>query len=134
MCSSKTIACYGMLLSTCLLATECRRNDYDMSKGVNLEITVGGDSLTIPLGSLKPVTLGAIIDEQSVDILKKSENCWQTKGASGRVRVKLFGLTFPVTYRICGRERFIAQTDIRLMLKSPTRSTASRSVPKSRRL
>ncbi|NDV47107.1 hypothetical protein D0T49_08620 [Paludibacter sp. 221] len=54
--------------------TNCRKKDYDLSKGINTEMTIGGDSLTIPLGSTKPVTLGSIVDEQAADILKKSED------------------------------------------------------------
>ena len=103
MCFFRKMARYGVLLSVCLLATECRRNDYDMSDGVNMEITVGGDSLTIPLGLLKPVTLGSIIDEQSVDILEKSENGEYAIRLSDSVEVKIDSIV-PVEFTIAPDE------------------------------
>ena len=49
-------------------------DEYDLSDGVNTEITVGGDSLSIPIGKVKPIVLGDMIDSLGADIIKKSEN------------------------------------------------------------
>lgn len=61
-----------MVLSAFLLLTGCVTNDFDLSEGINTEITIGGDSLSAPIGSTKPILLGDLIDSLDVDILKRS--------------------------------------------------------------
>lgn len=63
-----------LLLSFALFLTNCVSDEYDLSDGVNTEITVGGDSLSIPIGKVKPIVLGDMIDSLGADIIKKSEN------------------------------------------------------------
>ena len=64
--------CIRDRLSAFLLFTGCVTNDFDLSEGINTEITIGGDSLSAPIGSTKPILLGDLIDSLDVDILKKS--------------------------------------------------------------
>ncbi|MCE5331698.1 MAG: hypothetical protein LLF95_06105 [Bacteroidales bacterium] len=63
-----------LLLSFALFLTNCVSDEYDLSDGINTEITVGGDSLSIPIGKVKPIVLGEMIDSLGADIIKKSEN------------------------------------------------------------
>ncbi len=95
----KVVGFYGTLLSMLLLFAECRKNDYDLSNGVNMEITVGGDSLTIPLGSIKPVVLSSIIDEESVEILEKSENGEYAIRLNDSLQMTITGIR-PVSFAI----------------------------------
>jgi len=63
-----------LLLSFALFLTNCVSDEYDTSDGVNTEMTIGGDSLSVPIGKTKPIILGDMIDSLGVDIIKKSEN------------------------------------------------------------
>ena len=54
--------------------TACVTNDYDLSKGLNTDITVGGDSLTLTLAKTNKILLGSLVDPISLDILKKSQS------------------------------------------------------------
>jgi len=45
-------------------------DEYDTSDGVNTEMTIGGDSLSVPIGKTKPIILGDMIDSLGVDIIK----------------------------------------------------------------
>src|ERR1035437_4411844 len=62
-----------LLLVLTFTLSNCTSNDYDL-KSVNTEITVGGDSLTFPIGKTKKILLGSLLDGQSTDILKKSQS------------------------------------------------------------
>ena len=42
--------------------TSCINNDYDLSKDINLEITIGGELLAFPLGSMDTVFMTDLID------------------------------------------------------------------------
>jgi len=52
----------------------CTSNEYDLSKGVNTSLTIGGDSLSFPIGKTQKILLGSLLDGVSLDILKKSQN------------------------------------------------------------
>lgn len=43
--TNKTFSCALVLLSSCMLS--CVDSDYDLSKDLDMTITVGGDNLTI---------------------------------------------------------------------------------------
>ena len=60
------------ILSLFLFLVRCVTDEYDLSEGINTEITIGGDSLSFPIGSTKPILLGDMIDSLGVDILKQS--------------------------------------------------------------
>jgi len=59
-----------LLLSFALFLTNCVSDEYDTSDGVNTEMTIGGDSLSVPIGKTKPIILGDMIDSLGVDIIK----------------------------------------------------------------
>lgn len=63
-----------VILSSFLLLVSCVTNDFDLSEGINTEITIGGDSLSVPIGNTKPILLGDMLDSLGIDILKKSED------------------------------------------------------------
>lgn len=51
------------LLPALLLPGSCRRMDYDISKGIDKEITLFEEEVTIPLGSTGEITLEKIVSE-----------------------------------------------------------------------
>lgn len=51
------------LLPALLLPDSCRRMDYDTSKGIDKEITLFEEEVTIPLGSTGEITLEKIVSE-----------------------------------------------------------------------
>jgi len=54
--------------------TNCMSDDYNLKDGVNTDMTLGGDSLTILLGKTKRILLGTLLDKENSDILKQSQN------------------------------------------------------------
>lgn len=64
-----------MLLSTAtLLINSCVDPMYDMAKGVNTEISIGGDSLALPIGSTDTITLGDFLSSDDMEFLKTMED------------------------------------------------------------
>lgn len=55
-----------------ILLSNCTSQEYDLSKGVNTDISLGGDSLSFPIAKTNKILLSSIIDNKSIDILKKS--------------------------------------------------------------
>ncbi len=63
------------LLSTAtLLINSCVDPMYDMAKGVNTEISIGGDSLALPIGSTDTIRLGDFLSSDDMDFLKTMED------------------------------------------------------------
>jgi|GEM_PF-1125932 len=54
--------------------TSCMSDDYNLKDGVNTDMTLGGDSLTILLGKTNKILLGSLLDKQNIDILKQSQS------------------------------------------------------------
>jgi hypothetical protein len=54
--------------------TSCIDDEYDLSEGLNTEISVGGDSLSIPIGKTTKIFLGSMLDKQNLEMLKKAED------------------------------------------------------------
>lgn len=59
-----------MLLAVAVGAASCVDENYDLSK-LNTEITVGGDSLTVPVGETAKLTMKDLLGETSLDFLQK---------------------------------------------------------------
>lgn len=49
--TNKTFSCAFVLLSSCMLS--CVDSEYDLSKDLDMTVTVGGENLTIPASNKK---------------------------------------------------------------------------------
>lgn len=58
----KKYAIAGFIVSSCLICTGCIDESYDLSKDIDLTVTVGGDNLTFPGGSTEAISLKKILD------------------------------------------------------------------------
>lgn len=58
--TNKTFSCAFVLLSSCMLS--CVDSEYDLSKDLDMTVTVGGENLTIPASNTKNITLEKIFD------------------------------------------------------------------------
>lgn len=63
-----------LTLSGVLLVHSCVDPLYDMSKGIDTEIKVGGDSLALPLGSTDTIRLGDFLSSDDMEFLKTMED------------------------------------------------------------
>ena len=61
-----------MLLTSLGITTSCIDNGYDLNKDIDMNISVGGDAFTIPLGYSEQTTLDKLIDES--ETLKKMDD------------------------------------------------------------
>lgn len=64
------VAIYGSSLFT---STSCVNADYDLDKEIDLEMNLIGE-LTLPIGSIKPLTLGEMLDPTDVENLELMED------------------------------------------------------------
>ena len=62
-----------MLLAVAVGAVSCVDENYDLSK-LNTEITVGGDSLTVPVGETAKLTMKDLLGNEAVSFLKTAED------------------------------------------------------------
>ena len=63
-----------LFLPFAFFLSNCVSDEYDLSDGVNTEMTIGGDSLSVPIGKTKPIVLGDMIDSLGVYLIEKSAN------------------------------------------------------------
>lgn len=54
--------------------TNCISDEFDLKNGVNTDISLGGDSLSFPLGNTKPILLSSIIKSDKSGILKTASD------------------------------------------------------------
>ena len=66
----KTYPLWGFLLSFPLWTVSCVDNKYDLDKDIDMTINVGGEHLTIPVGSSDTAYLSKIIEVEEGDILQ----------------------------------------------------------------
>ncbi|MFZ4456233.1 MAG: hypothetical protein ACOYOT_08430 [Bacteroidales bacterium] len=90
-----------LLLSSFLLflVISCIKNEYDLSTGIISEVTVGGDSLLIQIGSTKPIRLDSMIKAKDIELLKKSEDGSYSLGKGDSVISDVKSIN-PVTFSI----------------------------------
>lgn len=69
---TQTLSCAFILLSGCMLS--CVDNEYDLSKDLDMTVTVGGENLTIPASNTKNITLEKIFDLDEGSTVKADEN------------------------------------------------------------
>ena len=62
-----------MLLAVAVGAASCVDENYDLSK-LNTEITVGGDSLTVPVGETAKLTMKDLLGNEAVSFLQTAED------------------------------------------------------------
>lgn len=62
------------LVAAVLLIHACKDPVYDMNKGIDTEIKVGGDSLALPLGSTDTLKLSEFLNPDDIAFLKTMEN------------------------------------------------------------
>ena len=86
-------------LISALNFTACVNNDYNLTNGVNTEMTLGGDSLSLPLGKVKAITLGSMIDSLGGDFLNKTSGGDYTIVLDDSTRIELNSIT-PVSFTL----------------------------------
>ncbi|MEA4981933.1 MAG: DUF4621 domain-containing protein [Paludibacter sp.] len=63
-----------VVASAILLINSCKDPLYDANKGIDTEISVGGDSLALPIGSTDTIRLGDFLSSDDMDFLKTMED------------------------------------------------------------
>jgi len=79
--------------------SSCTTDEYDLSKGLNTDMTIGGDSLTIPIGKTDSIFLGKLISGQNLSILKKSADSTYSISMGDSLHVALDAIS-PVSFSI----------------------------------
>ncbi len=79
--------------------SSCTTDEYDLSKGLNTDMTIGGDSLTIPIGKTDSIFLGKLISGQNLSILKKSADSTYSITMGDSLHVALDAIS-PVSFSI----------------------------------
>jgi len=71
-----------LLILTCIIAgitvsfmiPSCVDDKYDLKKGISTVFTLGGDSLSIPLGNTDSIKIGDFLKPEDIDMLKVMDN------------------------------------------------------------
>ncbi|MBE6305331.1 MAG: hypothetical protein E7082_05350 [Bacteroidales bacterium] len=73
--SSKNFFAYTIIGLCSFLLFSCVDDKYDLAnKDISTDIKIPGNTVTVPLGSMKAVTLDDLIDVEDIDILKKGDD------------------------------------------------------------
>ena len=74
-------------------------DDYNLDKGVNTDLTIGGDSLSFPIGKTKPILLSSMLNANSIDVLKLLTDGSYSLQIKDSTQIKVQGID-PVTFTI----------------------------------
>jgi len=88
-----------LFIILCLSMSNCVSDDYNLKNGVNTDISLGGDSLSFPLGKSKPILLSSMLNGDSIDILKKATDGSYSLEIKDSTQMKVKGVN-PVTFSI----------------------------------
>jgi len=101
MTSLRKMRSFQILLFTILAFgfTNCMSDEFNLKNGVNTDISLGGDSLSFPLGKTKPILLSSMIkSDNSNSLLKASDGTYSLEiKDSTQMKVKPIN---PVTFSI----------------------------------
>jgi len=61
-----------LMLTSALALSGCLTDEYDLSDGINTDVSIGGDSLSIPIGKTDTVFLGSLLNGQDTSLLKET--------------------------------------------------------------
>lgn len=78
----------------CFLFTSCINSDYDLSKGINTDITIGAGGLSIPLGNTEPIKLSQLIKESDMIELEDGFYSLRKKGEIAETKVNIDPVRF----------------------------------------
>ncbi|MEG1585962.1 MAG: hypothetical protein RR346_03730 [Bacteroidales bacterium] len=74
---------------TALLLSSCINQDYDLSKKINMDMTIGAGGLSIPVGTTEPIKLTELIKESEVIKLENGQYSIRKSGAVEDTRVDI---------------------------------------------
>jgi hypothetical protein len=79
--------------------TNCIDDQYDLSNGLNTDISIGGDSLSFPIGQSTKTFLSAMLNENDIEMLKKMADSTYSLQVKDSMQVNLNSLK-PVVFSI----------------------------------
>lgn len=88
-----------ILLLSLTLTNSCVDNSYDLSNGVNTDITLGGDSLTFPIAKTSKIYLDSMLSKTNLDLLKKLSDGTYSLHLNDSLAVPLTGIN-PVSFEL----------------------------------
>lgn len=87
-----------LLIVLAITFANCISDDYNLKNGVIKDITLGGDSLSFPIGKIKPILLSWMINNNNnIDILKKLSDGTYSLQLKDSTQLKVAGIS-PVTF------------------------------------
>lgn len=75
-----------------LIFTNCISDDFNLKNGIDTDISLGGDSLSFPLGNTKPILLSSIIKSDKSGILKTASDGSYSLLITDSTQLKLKGI------------------------------------------
>ena len=88
----------SLILAGCILSyfSSCVNSDYDLSKGVNTDITIGAGSISFPLGNTEEIKLSKFIKESDMIQLENGLYTIRKSGETEKRRIEIAPLSFSV--------------------------------------
>lgn len=83
------IGATGLMLASAFLMPSCIDNTLDLNKDVSTEVSVGGDSLAIPIGKTDTLRLGDFLSSMDTTLLKSLEDGGYGITQKGHISQKL---------------------------------------------
>lgn len=69
----KTVNLLSALLFISIVCGSCQDNNYNLKKDIDMNISVGGSQMQVPVGTLEPITLGRFIKTSDVLLLENGK-------------------------------------------------------------
>ena len=86
------------LIIIAITFSDCTSNDYDLKNGVNTDLSLGGDSLSFPLGKTKPILLSSMLKD-TIGVLKTLADGTYSLQLKDSSQITVNGVN-PVTFSI----------------------------------
>ena len=80
---------YGGIGISLFLLSSCVNQDYDLSKGVNMDITIGAGGISLPFGNTEPIRLAELIKESDIIKLENGQYSIRKSGSIEETRINI---------------------------------------------
>lgn len=93
---SYQLKCLSFVAGMFCLLSSCVYEEYDLSKGINKDITIGADGILLPVGNMEKIRVSKLIGESESIVLEGGLYAYRKKGVMEESRIEIDPVRFSI--------------------------------------